>query len=65
MIISGCLTNALAPPPIAQEICSRAQTDRQSSCLHSKKFFGVGLRFFVSDVISEVVFGPFGSCFQA
>jgi len=27
-----------------------------------QKFFGWGCRFFMTDVISEVVFGPFGSC---
>jgi len=26
--VFGCLTNALAPPPIALESCSMAQTDR-------------------------------------
>jgi len=26
--VFDCLTNALAPPPIALESCSRAQTDR-------------------------------------
>jgi len=26
--VFGCLTNAIAPPPIALESCSRAQTDR-------------------------------------
>jgi len=26
--VFGCLTNALAPPLIALESCSRAQTDR-------------------------------------
>jgi len=26
--VFGCLTNALAPPPIAPESCSMAQTDR-------------------------------------
>jgi len=26
--VFGCLTNALAPPPIVLESCSRAQTDR-------------------------------------
>jgi len=26
--VFGCLTNALAPPPIARESCSTAQTDR-------------------------------------
>ena len=32
--VFGCLANAIAPPPIALESCSRAQTDRQSSSLH-------------------------------
>jgi len=26
--VFGCLTNALAPPPIALESCLRVQTDR-------------------------------------
>jgi len=26
--VFGCLTNAIAPPPIVLESCSRAQTDR-------------------------------------
>jgi len=26
--VFGCFTNALAPPPIALESCSTAQTDR-------------------------------------
>jgi len=26
--VVSCFTNALAPPPIALESCSRAQTDR-------------------------------------
>jgi len=26
--VFGCLTNALAPPPVALESCSAAQTDR-------------------------------------
>jgi len=26
--VFGCLTNALAPPPIALESCSTAETDR-------------------------------------
>jgi len=26
--VFGCLTNALAPPPIALDSCSTAQTDR-------------------------------------
>jgi len=27
--VVSCLTNALAPPPIVLERCSRAQTDRK------------------------------------
>ena len=27
-VVFGCLTNTLAPPPIALESCSTAQTDR-------------------------------------
>jgi len=41
-----------------------AQTDRPSSRLHSKKISWLGCRFFVSDVISEVVLAYFGSCAQ-
>jgi len=26
--VCGCLSNAIAPPPIVLESCSRAQTDR-------------------------------------
>jgi len=57
----GCLTNALAAPPIALESCSKAQMGiGQSFRLHSKKNFLVGgCGVFVSDVISEVVFGSF------
>jgi len=29
--VFGCLTNALAPPPIALESCSTAQTDETNS----------------------------------
>ena len=64
--VFGCLTNAIAPPPVALESCSRAQTDRPvfSSALE-KNFLIGGCGFFVSDVISEVVFGSFGSCYLA
>jgi len=34
--VFGCLANVIAPPPIALESCSWAQTDRQFSSLHSK-----------------------------
>ena len=44
--VFGCFTNALAPLPIALESCSAAQTDRQSSRLHSKINFLLGVRFF-------------------
>jgi len=58
--VVSCLNNAIASPPIALESCSRAQTDRPVilSALE-KKFLVGGCRFFVSDVISEVVFGLF------
>ena len=36
--VVGCLVNAIAPLSIALEGCSRAQTDQQSSSLHSEKF---------------------------
>jgi len=58
--VVSCLTNALAPSPIVLESCSRAQADQQVFSLHSKKNFLVGAcRFFVTDVISEVVLGSF------
>jgi len=54
------LTNPIAPPPIALESCSRAQMDRPVfSSAHEKNFLVGGFGFFVSDVISEVVFGTF------
>jgi len=40
--VFGCLTNAVAPPPITLESCSAAQTVGQSSRLHSKKNFCLG-----------------------
>jgi len=51
---------AKAPPLIPLESCSRAEMDRPvfQSALE-KTFFVGGCGFFVSDVISEVVFGPF------
>jgi len=58
--VVSCLTNAIVPPPIALESCSRTQTDRPVFKPTLKKNFLVGgCGFFVSDVISEVVFGPF------
>jgi len=52
--VVSCLTNALAPPLIALESCSRAQTNRQSCRLHSTKILWLGVGgFFVSDVISS------------
>jgi len=46
--VYGCHTNAIAPPPITLESCSRAQTDRPvfKSALE-KIFFGWGLRNFL------------------
>ena len=58
--VFGCLTNALAPPPIVQRAVQRLKRIGQSSRLHSKKIFLVrGYRLFVTDVISEVVLGSF------
>ena len=58
--VVGCLTNAIAPLPIALESCSRAQTDGPAFCSALEKNFLVGgCGFFVSDVKSEVVFGSF------
>ena len=57
--VVNCLTNAIGPLPIALDSCSNSQTDRPVfwSALE-KKFFGWGFAdFFVSDVISELVFG--------
>ena len=60
LAIFSCFTNAIASLPIALESCSRAQTGRPffSSALEKSLVPG-GCRFFVSDVISEVVFGSF------
>jgi len=56
--VGGCLTNALAPPPIALESCSNPQNIRQVFCSALEKNFLIGgCEFVVSDVISEVVFG--------
>jgi len=58
--VVSCLTNAIAPLPIALESCSRAQTDWPVIWSAFEKKFLVGVCvFFVTDVISEVVFGPF------
>ena len=52
--VFGCLTNALAPPPIALESCSTAQTDRPVEQIAlEKKNFAWGCGFFVSDVIMK------------
>jgi len=58
--VFGCLTNALAPLPIALESCSTAQTVGQSSRLYSKKIFTLGEVFFVSDIISGGLLGHLG-----
>jgi len=41
--VVSCLTNALAPPPIVLESCSRAQTNRTAFYLHLKKIFWLGV----------------------
>jgi len=58
--VFGCLTNAIDPLLIALESCSSTQTDRPvlQSALE-KKFLVGDCRFFVSDVISEVVLKSF------
>ena len=58
--VFGCFTNATAPPPIAPVSCSMVQIDWPVfSSAGKNNFFGWGLHFFVSDVLSEVVLGPF------
>jgi len=50
----------MAPLPIALESCSMAETDRPGFLsAHEKNFLVGACRFFVSDVVSEVVFGSF------
>jgi len=51
----------MAPLPITLESCSLAQKDRPVFSSALKKIFWLVFadRFFVSDVISEVVLGPF------
>jgi len=54
--VFSCLTNAIAPPPIALESCSNPQKIWQVfEAALEKIFFGWGCGFFVSDVASEVV----------
>jgi len=45
--VFGCLTNALAPPLIALESCSRVKRIGQSGRLHSKKNFFLGVAGFL------------------
>jgi len=58
--VFGCLTNALAPPPIALEELFNGSNGLASlvDCTQKKVLPG-GCEFFVSDVISEVVLGSF------
>jgi len=59
--VFGCLTNAIAPPPIVLESCLNPQKIQKVfySALAKKFLVRIFCGFFVSDVISEVVFGPF------
>jgi len=58
--VVSCRINAIAPLPITLESGSRAQTDRTVFQIAlEKKILGGGCGFFVSDIISEVVLGPF------
>jgi len=54
--VFGCVTNTIAPPPIALELFKGS--NGSASHLVCKKFFAWGLQIFVSDVISGVVLGP-------
>jgi len=57
--VFGCLTDIKAPLSVALESCSSPL--KYSASLQLKNVFLVlGFRLFVSDVISEVVFWPFG-----
>ena len=56
--VFGCLTNVIAPPLIALESCSNPQKMRHVFQSAMKKNLVQGSGFFVSDVISEVVFWP-------
>jgi len=54
--VFSCLTNALAPPPIAlKRAVQELKWIGPSSRLHSKNFFVWWYGFFVTDVTSEVV----------
>ena len=45
--VFACFANAIVPPPIALESCSRAQTDRPVSQIAlEKNFFGCAVRIF-------------------
>jgi len=58
--VFSCLTNAIAPLPIALESCSMAETDRPVFLsAHDKNFLVEACGVFVSDIMSEVVFGSF------
>ena len=58
--VFGCLTNALAPPPIVLESCSRAQTDRPVQQIALEKKFLLGGAGFLSDIISGGLLGLLG-----
>jgi len=57
--VVSCLTNPIAPLPFALELFKGSNGSVSLLVCSRKKFFGWGLCIFVSDVISEVVFGPF------
>jgi len=60
----GCLTNAIAPPPIALKSISNPQKIRHASRLYAKKNVWLAAAFFVSDVVSEVFLGHFSWCYR-
>jgi len=59
LAVFGCLTNTIAPADFARELFKPSKDLASLLVCTRKKIFGWGLQIFVSDVISEVVFGPF------
>jgi len=58
--VVSCLTNPIAPPPTAPESCFKGSNRSAGHLVCTRQKFFVGVcGFFVSDVISEVLFGSF------
>jgi len=59
-VVASCLTNSIAPTLIVLQSCSNPQMIQQVRCFALEKNVLVGgYGCFVSDIISEVVFGTF------